>query len=202
MSDLLAQLTGVDIYVIDQLLKGRVADDARIIDVGCGAGRNLVWFARHGHDIVALDPQPKALAALRKRFAERELPLDRVVTLESNIEDADLPAGSADLVICNAVLHFANDPAHFDRMLDAVWRLVAPGGILFARLASSIGIEGQVKALGDERYLLPDGSERYLVDEERLVAATERLGATLLDPIKTTVVQGLRAMTTWVVGKA
>ena len=57
-------------------------------------------------------------------------------------------------------------------------------------------------ALGDERYLLQDGSERFLVDEERLVAATERLGATLLDPIKTTVVQGLRAMTTWVLGKA
>ena len=56
--------------------------------------------------------------------------------------------------------------------------------------------------LGEGRFFLPDETERYLVDERRLVDAAARLGALQLDPIKTTVVQGLRAMTTWRPGRA
>jgi tellurite methyltransferase len=55
---------------------------------------------------------------------------------------------------------------------------------------------------GDERYLLPDGSERYLVDDERLLELGARLGARLLDPLKTVNVQGLRCMCTWVIEKS
>ena len=84
-------------------------------------------------------------------------------------------------------------------MLAGAWRLVRPGGLFFCRLASSIGMEGRFVPLGNGRYRLPDGSERYLVDEARLLALTAELGGTLVDPLKTTVVQGQRCMTTWVV---
>ena len=114
------------------------------------------------------------------------------------VEDADVPGGCGDLVLCNAVLHFAQDNAHFERMLRATWRLVAPGGLLFVRLASSIGIEDRVVPLGGGRFALPDGTERYLVDEAGLLRWTVALGAEQLEPIRTSVVQGLRAMTTWV----
>src|SRR5690606_32859112 len=105
----------------------------------------------------------------------------------------------ADVVIASAVLHFARDDAHFEAMLTALWRVLKPDGLFFARLASTIGIADEVQPRGGGRYLLPDGSERYLVDADRLLALTERLGGALLDPIKTTVVHGQRAMTTWVV---
>jgi hypothetical protein len=60
-----------------------------------------------------------------------------------------------------------------------------------------------VRRLGADgrRYRLPDGTDRYLVDEAMLMAQTRRLGGRLLDPLKTTVVQGQRSMTTWVVRK-
>ena len=58
-----------------------------------------------------------------------------------------------------------------------------------------------MKPLGERRYWLPDGSERYLVDEALLMELTEEIGGVLLDPIKTTVVQNQRAMTTWVMSK-
>jgi hypothetical protein len=105
-------------------------------------------------------------------------------------------------VISSAVLHFARDDRHFDAMLQACWRLLDSSGIFFCRLASSIGIESRVRAVGDGRFLLPDGSERYLVTEDRLIELTVRLGGELIDPIKTTIVQNQRAMTTWVVAKA
>ena len=99
------------------------------------------------------------------------------------------------------MLHFASDDAHFDAMVAELWRLVAPGGLLFARLASSIGMADRMQPVGAGRYLLPDGSERYLVDDVRLMTATRHLGGRLLDPLKTTLVQDQRCMTTWVVGR-
>ena len=102
----------------------------------------------------------------------------------------------------SAVLHFARDDEHFDGMLRGSWRMLKPGGLFFCRLASRDGIEAQVQPLGGRRFFLPDGSERYLVDEPMLMRLTRELGGTLLDPIKTTIVHGQRAMTTWVVSKA
>ena len=107
----------------------------------------------------------------------------------------------ADVVISSAVLHFARDHEHFDEMLQGTWRVVKPGGLFFCRLASSIGMAERMRPLGGGRFRLPDGSERYLVDEATLMAATTRLGGTLVDPLKTTVVQDQRCMTTWVVRK-
>ena len=88
-----------------------------------------------------------------------------------------------------------------DRTLEGTWRVLKPGGLLFCRLASSIGMEHQVLPVADRRCLLPDGSERYLVDEALLSRATDDLGGRMIDPLKTTVVQNERCMTTWEVQK-
>jgi len=182
----------VDVYLFDQLLRGNVRPDMRVLDAGCGRGRNLVWLLGQGADVCAVDRKAEAVEATRALGARAQ-----VAELDA------LPFGDAafDAVLCNAVLHFARDGSHFERMVDEVGRVLRPGGLLFTRLASSIGLEGRTTALGDGRHRLPDGSERYLVDEARLVDATARLGAELVDPIKTTNVQGLRCMTTWVLRK-
>jgi ubiquinone/menaquinone biosynthesis C-methylase UbiE len=115
------------------------------------------------------------------------------------LEALTFPDGMFDVAIYSAVLHFARDDAHFDAMVREAWRVVRPGGMLFARLASTIGIESQVRRIEGRRFSLPDGSERYLVDEALLMSLMVTLGGQLLDPLKTTVVQGQRAMTTMVV---
>ena len=107
---------------------------------------------------------------------------------------------SFDFVISSAVLHFVSDIDRFHALVDEMWRVLAPGGILFARLASSIGIESRLPRTTG-RVGLPDGSERFVVDRQMLVETTRRLGGTFLDPIKTTVVEDQRSMTTWVVEK-
>ena len=86
-------------------------------------------------------------------------------------------------------------------MLHGAWKVLRRGGLLFCRLASSIGMERQVKHITGRRYRLPDGTERYLVDEVLLTSLTRELKGELLDPLKTTVVQNQRSMTTWVVRK-
>ena len=183
----------IDVYLFDQLLRGRITPDQRILDAGCGQGRNLVWLASQGAELFAVD---RDLAAIEK---VRSLGLDEDHARVAEVDALPFETGSFEVVLCNAVLHFARDEAHFEGMLLELARVLTPGGLLFARLASSIGLEHQVKPLGDGRHTLPDGTKRFLVDEAMLHTATKKIGGELIDPIKTTNVQGLRCMTTWVV---
>lgn len=200
-TDLGALVGSIDIYLFDQLLRGRIAPGMRILDAGCGRGRNLVYFLREGYELLAFDPDPGAIAAARA-FAARLAPsVPETAFRQEGAESSSFPDGCADVVLSIAVLHFARDEEHFLAMLRGSWRLLAPGGLFFCRLASSIGMEDRVRPLGGRRYGLPDGTDRFLVDESLLVSQTKELGGALLDPIKTTVVAGQRAMTTWVVRK-
>jgi len=201
MSNLREQFGDIDIYLFDQLLRGRIAPGARILDAGCGFGRNLIYLLRHGYEVWGVDSDPQAIEGVRRLAAQLApmLPADNF-RLE-NIETMSFPSGFADLVLSSAVLHFARDDDHFQAMLRETWRVLKPGGLLFCRLASSIGIERQIKRLGGRRFGLPDGSERYLVDEAMLAKLTEHLGGQLADPLKTTIVQDQRCMTTWFLRK-
>lgn len=199
MLDLNSLFGQIDIYLFDQILRGRIAPGMRIFDAGCGGGRNLVFLLQQGYDVCAVDPDPAAVRSVRSlagRLAPR-LP-DSNFRAEA-IESSSFPDHAADVVVSSAVLHFARDEAHFSAMLSGSWRLLRPGGLFFCRLASTIGMEGRFAPHGNGRYTLPDGSERFLVDEARLLALTAALGGALVDPLKTTVVQGQRCMTTWVV---
>ena len=186
----------IDIYLFDQMLRGRFDARRRVLDAGCGTGRNLPYFLAHGFDVHAIDADPRAVASVRA-LAESlgAASGDRIV--QGELDALPWPDASMDAVVCSAVLHFASDRAHFTRIVDELWRVLAPGGLFFARLASSIGIESLIPATTG-RVRLPDGSERFVVDEAFLLETTARLGGTLVDPIKTTNVQQQRCMTTWV----
>ena len=201
MPDLETQFGSIDIYLFDQLLRGRFAEGMRILDAGCGSGRNLVYLLRSGFEVFGTDVDPKAIEAVRTLAATLAPNLPAANFRSEPVEAMSFPPDFADGVISNAVLHFARDDDHFNAMLRGMWRVLKPGGVFFSRLASSIGMEAQVRPLAGRWHLLPDGTERYLVDAPLLATLTRELGGTLLDPLKTTVVQDQRAMTTWVVRK-
>lgn len=191
----------IDIYLFDQILKNRFDGDMRILDAGCGSGRNLVYFLRSGCRVFGIDQNPEAIRYVRE-LAETLAPDFPAENFQiSKVEEMPFPNEHFDAVISSAVLHFADDENHFERMLEEMWRVLKPDGLLFVRLASSIGIEDKIISIKDHCWLLPDGSERFLVDEEMLLRATDRLGGNLIEPLKTTNVQNLRSMTTWVVRK-
>jgi SAM-dependent methyltransferase len=195
--DLSREFGNIDIYVFDQLLRGRIAPGMRVFDAGCGGGRNLVYLLQNGYDVCGNDGDPNAIAnvqAMARSLAPNAAHDFRVEA----IEDTSFPSGHADVVIASAVLHFARDAAHFEAMLRAMWRTLKPGGVFFARLASIIGLGDDAVPLGNGRYRLPDGSDRYLVDAQTIRDWTGELHGTLIDPIKTTIVDAQRSMTTWV----
>jgi tellurite methyltransferase len=191
----------IDIYLFDQMLKGRFSPEMKILDAGCGGGRNIIYFMREGFNVFAVDQNPQAIEQIKyySKILETNLPPKNFQI--SPIEKMPFPDNYFDWIISNAVLHFAENKEQFDQMLNEMWRVLKQNGILFARLASSIGIEHLIVPTENGRYNLPDGSERFLVNEDFLITATENLGGTLLEPIKTTNVQNLRCMTTWVLCK-
>ncbi|GAB3165961.1 class I SAM-dependent methyltransferase [Telluribacter humicola] len=198
MNTTLQQAFGnIDIYLFDQLLKGRFDSCRNVLDAGCGGGRNLLYFLQNGFEVYGVDLHEQAIQNVQHLAQQLAPQLPPDYFQVAPVEDMPFPDNTFDLVICSAVLHFARDEAHFDAMVRSLWRVLAPGGYLLARLASTIGIEDRVESLGRGRYYLPDGSERYLVDEQTLLSYTQELGGELFEPIKTTNVQNLRCMTTW-----
>jgi len=191
----------IDIYLFDQLLKGRIERKDRILDAGCGSGRNAHYLLREGFNVRGVDENPRAVAAFAELASELGHPIADGQACLAPLDALPFDDSAFDVVICSAVLHFARDDAHFEAMVSELFRVLRPGGLFFARLASSAGIESQVRVLDGRRALLPDGSERYLVDEAQLMGLTNHYGA-LLDPLKTTIVHGQRSMTTWVIRKS
>ncbi len=201
MNDLQRQFGEIDIYLFDQLLRGRITHGMRILDAGCGGGRNLVYLLREGYDVYGVDRDPFSVDEVRRLAAmlASRLPPDHFRV--EDLEAMSFPDAFADVVICNAVLHFARDDRQFYEMLQGMWRVLKPDGLFFCRLASSMGLENQIQRIAGRRFLLPDGSERYLVDEALLARMEYDLGGHMLDPLKTTIVQNERCMTTWVLRK-
>lgn len=200
-NNLQEQFGNIDIYLFDQLLKGRFNSCKKIVDIGCGGGRNIVYFLQNGFEVFGADRDPIAIESARRLSAQLSpaTPADNFVV--ATVEELPFKDASFDLAICSAVLHFARNSQHFEDMLHSCWRVLKPGGYFFARLASDIGIETLVKPLAEGRYLLPDGSTRYLVNHEMLMNYTLLLNGELFEPIKTTNVSNLRSMTTWCIQK-
>jgi len=189
----------IDIYVFDQILRGNIVPGMRVLDAGCGYGRNLVYLLRAGCEIFALDADAEGVGHVRELARELAPGLPDENFRIGAIEKMPFADGVADVVICNSVLHFARDEQHFLQMVAELWRVLRPGGMLFCRLGSRIGMD--FERVRGNVYRVGDGSEWFLVDEAVLLEMTRQMNAVLVDPLKTTVVQDYRCMTTWITRK-
>jgi tellurite methyltransferase len=193
------QFGRIDIYVFDQILRGNIAPGMRVLDAGCGHGRNLVYLLREGCEVFALDADRNGVEHLRQLAASLGTGLPAENFQVGVIELLPFPDAFADVVMCSSVLHFARDDDHFRKMLSELWRVLRPGGMLFCRLGSRIGMD--FERVQGNKYVIGDGSVWFLVDESMLMRLTQEMGGVLVDPLKTTIVQNHRCMTTWVLRK-
>jgi tellurite methyltransferase len=197
------QFGQIDIYLFDQMLRGNISLGMRVVDAGCGGGRNLQYLLREGYEVFGVDVSAEAVAAVRKMASEIAPGLSAENFKVADVAAMPFPDEFADVVVCHSVLHFARDEAQVGAMVRELWRVLRPGGMLFCRLASTIGATSGMtfEPMGGRRFRMSHGAEWLLVDEDLLMELTRSLYGELVDPLKTTVVQGQRCMTTWVVRK-
>jgi tellurite methyltransferase len=198
VTDSLRELIGdTDIYLFDQIMKGRYDAADKILDAGCGGGRNLHWFLRNRIDITGLDGDAEAITYLKTVYPLL-LP-DKL--LIGQVEMMPFPNNTFDHVISSAVLHFADGAEHFKKMMAEIVRVLKPGGSLFVRMTSDIGIENKITHVGKGVYLIPDGTERFLLTKSLLTEIMKQNRLSFLEPLKTVNVDDLRCMGTLVLQK-
>ncbi|MFM6924268.1 MAG: class I SAM-dependent methyltransferase [Ferruginibacter sp.] len=185
-----------DIYLIDQIMKGRYKPGDSILDAGCGSGRNMCWFLQNGFHINGIDSNRVAIEELQEKFPELSSRFTVAAVEETSFADEQF-----NHVICSAVLHFAKHTAHFKLMLKELTRILKPGGTLFIRMTADIGIENRVQQLADGVYLIPDGSTRFLLTRTLLAECMQEFDLSFSEPVKTTNVADERCMSTLVLQK-
>lgn len=196
MKDINQILGKTDIYLIDQIVKGRYQNTENILDAGCGGGRNLHWFYNNGFNIYGIDAKEDNIEAIKKEYSREAYNFS-----VSNIEDLKFKDDFFNHIICNAVLHFAENEIHFLKMFSELMRVLKPKGTLFIRVASDIGLKDKIKHISNGVYNLPDGTNRYLVSKTLLKKLVDIYNFKLLEPLKTVNVNDLRCMTTLVIQK-
>lgn len=186
-----------DIYLVDQIMKGLYTSSDRLLDAGCGHGRNLHWFVQNNIEIFGTDADAEALAAAAAHYPD----LASTHLMLASCEALPFKDAYFDHVICSAVLHFANSEVHFLQMMKELLRVLKPGGTLFIRMASVFGMEQLLTLDVYGQSILPDGSQRFLLTSYLLEAILSQCSVQLAEPIKTTIVHGQRCMTTLLFAK-
>jgi len=108
----------IDIYLFDQLLKGRITSDMRLLDAGCGSGRNLTYFLNSGYDVCAVDSSLYSIAQVQKLSSILAPHLSPNNFRAEPVEQMSFDDETFDVVISRAVLHFARDEQHWHGMVD------------------------------------------------------------------------------------
>lgn len=194
-------LGNVDIYLLDQILKGRFTKEMKILDAGCGEGRNAVYFINAGYQVFGIDINETAVQYCRYMAKSLKPNYDAHRFQVGKLEEIPFHKEAFDTVICMAVLHFAKDENNFWEMIHDMLRVLKPGGTLWFRMCTGFGgILEQSESLGDSRYLLPDGSERFVLQQKHLDKFQE-MGLEFLENPKTVLVLGQREMGVFVMKK-
>lgn len=201
VSELKHELQNIDIYLLDQIMKGRYEPHHTILDAGCGSGRNLFWFCRNGFNVYAVDTQKEALESLIQIAGELDIEVrpDRISL--GDLQSMEYDSDFFDHIICSAVLHFAKSHQHFETMFSELIRVLKPGGTLFARMTSNIGIENRLTEIESGVFNIPDGSIRYLLTKDKLKEIMQKHRLTFLEPLKTVNVNDVRCMSTLMLQK-
>ena len=197
MQKLKTYLGKTDIYLLDQIIKGRFLPEHQILDAGCGNGRNMYWFTQNGYsNVFGIDQKEDCITKVKEKYSNIKANFHVSTVEKMPFEDEQF-----DRIISSAVLHFAKNETHFWAMLNEMWRILRPKGILFIRMTSIWGLENWVKPKGSSVYQIPDGSTRFLLSTKLLQEWEARYPFLWVEPLKTVNVNNERAMSTLVISK-
>lgn len=146
----------------------------RVLDLGCGQGRNAVWLATQGHRVTGIDQSPVAIEQARGLAADHTV--EALFQVANVVEDWTPPSGAFDLVI----LSYLQLPPHDRRVAHAkATEAAAPGGTVWLiahhsdNIADGVGGPPYPEVLFDERALADDFGNLDLLRNEKVYRDVE-----------------------------
>ncbi len=195
-------LGNIDLYLLDQILKNRFDKRMKILDAGCGEGRNTHYFIQQGYHVFGTDINATAIQMARLYARKLDPDYDLLRFQVAKIEDLPFHDGAFDVVLSSAVMHFALNNAHFFSMLSEQMRVLKKGGIFWLRMCTDAGGYFSLEeSMGQGRWRLPDGTERFVINEALTQNMVRQFQFEMLEPPKSVLVHGQRAMGSFVFSK-
>jgi 2-polyprenyl-3-methyl-5-hydroxy-6-metoxy-1,4-benzoquinol methylase len=190
------EINGIDIYLLDQILKGRYHNKDVILDAGCGNGRNLKWFYNNDFTIYGVDLNAKRLDKAKIQYSDQKehFSIQNITTLNFEKEKFNH-------IICNAILHFAINKQDFMVMITELLRVLKPNGTIFIRMATIESLTDKVVQVSEGVYKLPDKTTRFLLTKDLLKHIQTKFNLVLLERFKFVNVDDLRCMATLILQK-
>ena len=155
----------MDLFLIDQLLKSNLPDGP-VLDLGCGTGRNTIFFWQHGYEITALDADEKQIQLLRHFLSGSSDQNLRLVT--SPAQSIPASSESFETIICSRLLHLLPSAEDFEKAWEEIHRVLRPGGFFYFTMNSTLGLDITWNEIENGLYQYPDGNRSLLLDQALL----------------------------------
>ena len=177
----------MDLFLMDLILKGKIPSNARVLDVGCGEGRNGIHFIQQGHEYHGWDidsSKLKLLEYLAKTFDASH----------AHFKIQDIRSAEADrffdFIICSRMLHFAESKVDFLLMWEKLSGQLKRGGILYVSMDSIIDND-LWKKLEHGKIKFPDARIHFALTSD--IYEEIKKGFEEIEPLKTLVYHNKRA---------
>jgi ubiquinone/menaquinone biosynthesis C-methylase UbiE len=149
----------------------------RVLDIGCGAGRNAVPLARLGWSVIGTDLSWPMLSAAATRAREERVD-DRFRGILAPMESLPVRDRSVDLVIAHGIWNLAHSGAQFRAALDEAARVARPGANLFVFTFSRHTLPAETRPVAGESFVFTQfsGEPQCFLTEQQLDAELARAG--------------------------
>lgn len=174
----------MDLELMDLILKGHLDRRVPILDLGCGEGRNTLFFFQNQSDIYAIDRESSSVKLTQ--YIAKQLGYKNPQKVQQG-EASDLPYADSFFatVLCSRVFHFATSEEHFIDMWSEQVRVLRSGGLLYFTMDSNIGAESLSTPINNSKWSFPDGSIRFLLTRPLLEKLNIDNQFKWLEPMKT-----------------
>ena len=145
----------------------------RVLDIGCGAGRNALPLAVHGCDVIGIDRSPAMLEAAATRAHTGRLKL-----LEGTMDALPIRSGTIDLIVAHGIWNLARSGGEFRRAVREAARVARPGAALFVFTFSRQTLPSEADPIAGEAFVFTQfsGAPQVFLTREELVAELHAAG--------------------------